>query len=284
MAREAAKDSGYALVAAIAAMAAFAYIAFEVLAADRGQIVGVGARIEQARLEAAADAGLTIAIHGLGDPDPDRRWPIDGSVRRIGFDGADLAVAIQDERGKVPIDGVNATQARALFENAGATGPRLDALVAELSDFQFGDESADPTAPPAPGPAGAYGAVRHGGFRTVGDLMALKDMDVGLFERVAPAVTVFFEESGPFEPNNAGPLARLAMAAEDAGPSPDLLAQANADDEPQVEPITPDVNLIGRTVTVQAVAFDRRGARAHRTAIVELTGVQGQPYWIRYVE
>ena len=283
MARDEAGDRGYALVAAIAAVAAFAYIAFEVMAADRGQIIGVGARVEQARLAAAADAGLMIAVHGLGDTDPARRWPIDGSFRKIGFDGADLAVAVQDERGKVPLDGLNPTQARALFQTAGAAGPRLDALVAELSNFQFGDEQPDPDAPPPSGDAGLYGPVRQGGFRTVGDLMALKDMDVALFERIAPAVTVFFGESGPFVPSNAGPLARIAMAAEE-GVTPGLLADANAADSSQAEPITEDTNLIGRTLTVRAIAADRRGAQAHRVAIVELTGVPSQPYWIRYLE
>lgn len=280
MARQAACDRGYALVAAIVAVAAFGYIAFEVLAADRGQIAGVGARVEQAKLQAAADAGLMLAIHNLGDPDPTRHWPIDGSIRLSDFDGTNLAIAIQDERGKAPLDGLNATQARALFENAGAADTRVDALVAELSNFQFGDEQPDPDAPPAAGDAGLYGTIRQGGFRTVGDLMALKDMDATLFERVAPAVTVFFGESGPFEPNNAGPLARATMTA-DEDTTPDLLAQGNADRPP---PRQADVNMVGRTLTVSVVAVDRRGARAHRVAIVELTGFSPEPYWIRYLE
>ena len=284
MARDMARDRGYALVAAIAAVAAFAYIAFQVLAADRGQVVGVGARVEQAKLQAAADAGLMIAVHALGDPDPTRRWPIDGRVRRSDFDGAALAIAVQDERGKVPLDGLNPTQSRALFEGAGAAGPRLDALVAELSDFQFGEQQPDSDTPPAPGAASVFAPVRQGGFRTVGDLMALKDMNVALFERIAPAVTVFFGESGPFEPTNAGALARTAMSAEE-GVTSDLLAQENAGaDQPAAEPVAPDVNLLGRTLTVRVVAADRRGAQAHRMAIVELTGARERPYWIRYLE
>ncbi len=279
------RDRGYALVAAVTAVAAFAYIAFQVLAAGRGQIAGVGARVEQAKLQAAADAGMMIAIHALGDPDPTRHGPLDGTFRRGDFDGTALAISVQDERGKVPLDGVNATQSRALFENAGASGPRVDALVAELTDFQFGDEDSDSDTPAAPVAPGPYGTVRHGGFRTVGDLMALKDMDVALFERIAPAVTVFFEESGPFQPNNAGALARSTMTAEEQS-TPDLFARENADaDQSGDAPPPPeDLDVIGRTLTVQVVAVDRRGARAHRMAIVELTGDSRQPYWVRYQE
>lgn len=279
-----AREGGYALVAALAAVAAFGYIAFETMAADRGQIVGVGARIEQARLEAAAGAGMMLAIHNLGDSDPTRRWPIDGRIEPAEFDGTPLAITVQDERGKVPLDGLNPSQARALFEEAGASGDRLDGLVDELRDFQSGDEDMLVAAPAPPGQPTPLPPARQGGFRTVGDLMALKDMNVPLFERIAPAVTAFFEESGAFEPRNAGPLARAAMAAEE-DPAPNALAQdvGGADDAPEEAP-PEDLSLIGRTLTVISVARDGRGAQAHRTAIVELTGAKDAPYWIRYVE
>ena len=259
-----ARDRGYALVAALVAVAAFGYIAFEVMAADRGQIVGVGARLEQARLEAAADAGLMLAVHNLGDADPTRHWPIDGRIEQTDFDGAPLTITIQDERGKVPLDGLNPSQSRALFEDAGASGDRLDGLVDELRDFQSGDQDLLANTPATPDQPAPLPPARQGGFRIVGDM--------------------FFEESGAFEPNNAGALARAAMAAED-DPAPDPLAQESGlADQPSVEETPEDVSLIGRTLTVIAVAHDGRGAQAHRMAIVELTGAKEAPYWIRYVE
>ena len=50
MARE--REKGFALVAAVAAVGAFAYVSFQVLAADRGVTTSVLARVEQARLAA----------------------------------------------------------------------------------------------------------------------------------------------------------------------------------------------------------------------------------------
>jgi general secretion pathway protein K len=278
------RDRGYALVAAVTAVAAFSYIAFEVLAADRGHIVGVGARVEQARLEAAADAGLMIAVHALGDADPDRRWSIDGRPREVDFNGMTLDITVEDERGKVPLDGLNPGQSRAFFEGGGASGDRLDALVDELRSFQSGDDERLATAADTPGETSFLSQVRQGGFRTVGDLMALKDMDAALFERVAPAATVFFEESGPFEPANASALARATMASDDADTPDQLEPQNTADDQQPAEQIAQDVNLVGRTLTVRVAARDRRGARTHRMAIVELTGAAESPFWIRYVE
>jgi general secretion pathway protein K len=278
------RDRGYALVAAITAVAAFSYIAFQVLAADRGHIVGVGARVEQARLESAADAGLMIAVHALGDADADRRWSIDGRPREVDFDGMTLDITVEDERGKVPLDGLNPGQSRVFFEGGGASGERLDALVDELRSFQSGDDERQAAAVETPGQTSFMSQVRQGGFRTVGDLMALKDMDGALFERVAPAATVFFEESGPFEPANASALARAAMAGDEAEAPDQLDRQNTAADQQPAEAIAPDVNLIGRTLTVRVVARDRRGARTHRMAIVELTGAAEAPFWIRYVE
>jgi general secretion pathway protein K len=285
-------EQGFAMVVAVAALGAFAFISFEVLAADRGVISGVSARVEQARLAAAADAGMMMAIHGIAQEDASQRWAINGSSRELTFRGVDLLITVQDERGKAPLDGLNPAQSRALFEGAGADGDKLDALVDELRDFQSADD--DDTVTPAPIEAQGLAAapLRRGGFRTVGDLMVLKDMDASLYARIAPAVTVFFEESGPFERSHASPLAAATMrATEDEDPEEEQLDQSG-DDERPAETIE-DENMIGRALTVNVVARGPVGAQTHRMAIVELTGssqaahAAGKatvPYWIRYVE
>ena len=203
--------------------------------------------------------------------------------REVVFRGIDLVITVQDERGKAPLDGLNPAQSRALFAGAGATGDQLDALVNELRDFQSGDED-EVTRQVAPGATGlAIAPVRQGGFRTVGDLMALKDMDAGVYSRLASAVTVFFEESGPFEPTHASPLAQSTMSAnEDMSPEDAELLQDVDAERPQQIPI--DENVIGRTLTVSVVARGSRGEQTHRSAIIELTGHADPPYWVRYVE
>lgn len=278
-------DAGYALVAAITAVAAFAYIAYQILAADRGAVVGLGARVERARLEAAADAGTMLAIHALGQSDAASRWSIDGKPHEAEFNGVRLQISIQDERGKVPLDGLNPDQSRVFFEQGGARGERVDALVDELRNFQSGEDERqtnDETSQPVQ--ASYLAQVRQAGFRGVGDLMALKDMDTALFNRLAASSTVFFEESGPFEPHNASELARTTMTTGEDVDTPDASDASTGDDNAAEPPPPTDVNVVGRTMTVQVIAVDARGAHAHRSAIIELTGNPGQTYWTRYAE
>ena len=96
-------ERGFALVAAVAGVAVLAYIAVQVLAVDRGGIALAGGRVGQARLAAAADAGIYMAVHGLADEDRSERWSIDGRTRELEFDGNALTVTVEDERGKAPL-------------------------------------------------------------------------------------------------------------------------------------------------------------------------------------
>ena len=277
------RERGFALVAAVTAVAVFGCIAFQVFASDRGAIAVAASREQQARLAAAADAGISLAVHGLGSANLGDRWSIDGRPHRLQFDGFDLTVTIEDERGKAPLAGLSDNQARALFSGAGATGDRLDALVAEFRDWQT-DDRANPD-PDSSQPAQLSGPpVRHGPFRTVGELAALKDMTPEIFARVAPAVTVFFEDNGPFDPDHAQPLAKAAMNA-DTLDNPDQIDNETqmANERPDEE-ITTEEDLTGRPLTVQVVASARDGAHTHRMEIIEFTGDKAQPFWVRYAE
>jgi general secretion pathway protein K len=282
MARAGADDGGYALVAAVVAVAAFAYMAYDVLAADRGAIAAASARAEQAKLAAAADAGIALAIHGLAADDVGARWSNDGRTRQLEFNDVDLTVTVEDERGKAPLSGLDNIEARALFAGAGATGQQLDHLVGEFRDWQ-----SDPAAgvdlsgldiPPSEGRM-----IRHGPFRTVDEMAALQDMTPQIFAKVAPVTTVFFEDSGGFSPEHAQPLAKAAMGA-DALQVPD-----EADTEAVTANERPEEELqtqiaIGVPMTVRVVAHDRSGARAERMEIIELTGDKDNPYWVRYAQ
>lgn len=279
------RDSGYALVAAVMAMTAFAYIAYQVLAVGQGAAAIASGRLEQATLSAAADAGISLAIHGLAADDRGARWSIDGGPRRLEFGGVDLTVTVEDERGKVNLSaGLSDDQARALFAGAGATGDRLDALVAEFHDWQNTDsEAADSDLNEPPGP-GSGPAIRHGPVLTIGELGALKDMNRAIFDRIAPVSTVFFEDTGAFDASHAQPLAQAAMRADDLANPDELDNEAQIGNERPDEELAPDDNLIGRTLTIRAVASDSSGARTHRMEIIELTGDPARPYWIRYTE
>src|SRR4051794_906485 len=100
-------DGGYALLVAVTGIAAFAYVAFQVLAANQGGMSLVAGRVEQAQLAAAADAGVNMAIHGLAEEDRTLRWSIDGRSRNVDFEGTGLTIVVEDERGKAPLASLN---------------------------------------------------------------------------------------------------------------------------------------------------------------------------------
>jgi len=277
------REGGYALIAAVTAVAAFAYLAFQVLAADQGAIAMVTGRVRQARLTAAADAGVAMALHGLAAEDLGTRWSNDGRTRHLTFNDVDLAVTVEDERGKAPLSGLDNIQARALFSGAGAAGDQLDNLVAEFREWQN-----DPVAGGDLGglnlPSSDGRAIRHGPFRTVGELAALQDMTPDIFARIAPVTTVFFEDTGGFSPGHAAPLAKAAMEADTLETPEQIDSEAQASDKRPEEELASEESLVGDTMTIRVVASDRTGARASRMEIVELTGDPAKPYWVRYVE
>jgi general secretion pathway protein K len=260
---------------------AFAYMAYEVLAADRGAIAAMSGRLAQARLGAAAEAGLAMAIHGLASEDLNARWSNDGRTRQLEFDGVDLSITVEDERGKASLSEMDNTQSRALFEGAGATGDQLDHLVAEFRDWQSDPAAGvDLSGLIFPTPDGR--PIRHGPFRTVDELAELQDMTPQIFARVAPVTTVA-QDAGGFDADHAQPLAKAAMSADDLE-TPETAdaeaAQANQHPEEELQTQT----LVGDPLTIRVVARDRSGARAVRTEIVELTGDPMTPFWVRFTQ
>jgi type II secretory pathway component PulK len=256
-------DRGYALVAALAAAAVFSYLTFQALAADEGVRATVAARSERAHLEAAAEAGVMIAVHGLGEAGFENRWRIDGTARHADFGDVELAIAVEDERAKAPLSGLNDNQARVLFEGAGASGDRLEALVAEFHDWRS---------------AGAAPDTPRRQVDAAGELMTLKDMDLALYRRIAPSVTVYLQAGETFEPRYATPLALAVMQALGKGPGVALPAASPA------LALGTDDHLDGHTLSVHVLARDREGGEVRRTAVVEMTGDAAEPYWLRAQE
>lgn len=280
-ARTAAGEDGFALVAALTAAMLFAFFAYAVLAADRGAISGFDAQLQRAKLEAAADAGLAMAVEGLGAP-PSRRWPIDGRSRTFAVDDAEITATLEDERGKVALDRLQPDQVRRLFQAAGVSGARLDQLTDNLLDWEDGGErlngartidyAADDVRP------------RRGPVRTLGELMAIKGMDSTVFNRITPALTLFFGVQGDFDRSTASPLAVKVMRSDgESGPDAIVRAREQAGQRTALA-ADPVGDYAGRPVTVRITARNALGGAFRRSTIVELTGQPGHPFWVRAID
>lgn len=277
-------DRGYAMLAAIVGIAAFSYIGLEVIAESRGIVSEVQAETERASLSAACDAGLMLVISALASQDRTQQWPIDGAKRDLVFNGVNLSVAVEDERGKFPLNGTNEDQVRQLFAAAGVSGARLDTLVDSYEDWIDPDKQRRLNGAESPDYAPFGYGPRNSSFHTVGELRMVKGMDDSLYAKVAPATTVFFGESGGFSEETAQVLALEALS--ELGPNaPEIVERARelAGEAPAQHLIKNPPNLLGRTLTVRMEA-KRAGATLQRTAIIELTGNKITPYWQRYLE
>jgi general secretion pathway protein K len=279
------KQGGYAMIAAVAGVAAFAFVAFQVLAVNRGDIASVRGEFESAQLRASADAGLAAAIYGLSLPDTSQRWSIDGRPRTFSFAASTLTIVVEDEHGKVPLNRLNEDEVRQLFSVAGATGDQLDQLVDSMQDWIDEDDDPRPHGAEAPDYLAQGIKPRNSDFESVGEVALIKGMDSALFAKLAPALTVFFGESGAFSVDTAQPLA-LAVMSDTKINAPDVIERQRelAGERPALDAApAPPPNLIGRPLTVRVTVRDTEGGTFQRSSIVELTGTSSA-YWVRFVE
>jgi general secretion pathway protein K len=277
------KEGGYAMIAAISGVAAFAIIAFETLASHRGVVASVRGQLENAQLRASADAGFSAAIYGLSLPDPSQRWSIDGRSRTVRFGDSMLTIVVEDEHGKIPINRLNEDEIRKMFSVAGASGKRLDQLVDTMQDWTDEDDDPRPNGAEAPDYVAQGIKPRNSNFRSLGELALIKGMDDVLFARLEPAITVFFGESGSFSVDTAQPLA-LAVMSGNGIDSADVIERQRelAGEKPALDTAAPP-NLVGRPLTVRVTVRDSEGGTFQRSTIFELTGA-APAYWVRYVE
>ena len=274
-------EDGFALVPALVGALLFAYLAYAVLAADRGALAGLDAQMRRARLEAAGDAGLATAIHALAAEDVARRWSLDGRPHRVDVDGVEVTVVVEDERGKVPLNKLGEDSFRRLFEAAGVRGARLDRLVDGALDWREGGER-------IPGGALAYAQKgvrpRLGPFRSIGELAEIDGMSPDVLARIAPASTVFFGEGGGFEPDYAQPLALAVMSARGENSTEAIVRARELAGQRTAVELASSKSYVGRPLTVRVLARDGRGGVFRRATLVELTGRRSEPFWVRAVD
>lgn len=278
------RERGFAMIAAIIGIAAFGFIAFEFMAQDRGVLAEVRGEEEQAQLIAACNAGLYMAISGIATSDVTQRWGIDGRARVVQFGNTSLVVTVEDERGKIPLNGIIQEEVNDLFAAAGVTDPqRLKILGDSFEDWQDSDNSARPNGAEAAAYASLGYKPRNSGFRTIGELSMIKGMTRDLYDRVVPSLTVFFGESGGFSEATSQPLA-LQVLGELGASSPEVMERRRElAGEAPVPKTLAKVNLTGRTLTVRVEAH-RGYTYLKRTAIFEMTGNTTTPYWFRYLD
>jgi general secretion pathway protein K len=278
-------DSGYAMVAAVAALLVFSLLALSLVRETRTTLSGVQAYADRTRLSSAADAGLAFAVHGLSIRNRAERWSIDGRTRQLDYNDLILGITVEDETGKIPIGLLEESQMRLMYDLAGISGERLNILTDSTLDWV--DEDDEPR---------AFGAEmvfysargiapRNGKLASVGELINVRGMDAALLAKLAPALTIWFGQGTQAERDrNAVPFALAVMSGAGLN-SPAVIQRQRelAGQRPAIE-LSEGENLIGRPLTIRITARDGNRAKFTRAFVIELTGNERKPYVVRAAE
>ena len=284
------RERGSAVLAAVFASACFALLAAQAARTSRSAIASADAGLVHARLAAAAQGGLALAIAGLSSDDHAGRWDIDRTPHTAELDGASLVITVEDERGKAPLNAMTPSEVAALFQEAGADPVTVEALTRaflQRRDPNLRGVSGAPTSLGAqatsgsPGPTAAPGVSSAGsGFETIEDLRLLPGITPELYAAIAPSVTVEAGDNA-FEPRTATPLALAVMGGQDASPAAAIERGRDLAGERTALDARPPLSLRGRALTIRVEASDGHGGRTGQASIVELTGRADHPYVVR---
>ncbi len=270
-------EQGYALIAAVAAIAVFAGLALAITTATRISIASGDGELARARADAAADAGVAIVVQGLTGGDEATLALISGRQHQLDFAGAQLTIRVTDERGKIPINHIEDDTVTHLLEQAGLDGDQLAIARDSLLDWLDDDDL-----PRASGAETEYYAKlglapRNGGLVSVDELARVRGFTPRLVDQLRPYLTVD-NDALPFDPSHAQPQA-LAVMSTAGGNWPEVIERQRemAGEQTAFDAIQPPA-ILGHPLTIAVDAEAPGGGHAHHEVVVEVTGKPRQPY------
>ena len=306
---------GLALVAVLWVLMLLSLVAASFMATTRTEVNLTRNQIENARAEALADAGVYRALLGLlaargkletGDdvgrvlgqgspiqaspadePGLSEAWRTEGTIYAWAFGGAAVRMALQDEAGKIDLNGAADELLRGLFLAVEWTAPdgaavgldaaAADALTDAVRDFADGDDlrrlngAEDDDYAAAGLPWGAKDAP----FAAVEELQQVLGMTPPLYRALAPALTVHTGSKG-IDATSAPRAVLLALPGSQAEAVDEHLA-ARAEAPKGAGPAFLGAEGLsarsrGRVYTIHAEGRSQGGAVFAREAVVRLGG------------
>lgn len=275
-------DEGYALLAAVAAIAVFASLAMAILGQVQASVMQASAEIERAHADAAAQAGAELALQNLIGRDRAFRWPADGYPRQISFAGSQITIRLVDQRGKIPLLALDEGQVKHLFKLLKVPESRLDVVTDSFLDWTDQDDEVRPN-----GAEFAYYSRRHlhppnGPLQSFDELALVRGFDPALIERLRAVATLHFGDGG-FDRSRADPIAVAVLTSREDDSTEAIEAEREAAGQrPAIE--IDKADSAGRVVEVNVEAATPAGGRSRLRRLIELTGTSARPYTILEVD
>jgi general secretion pathway protein K len=268
---------GIALLAVLWAVAVLAVLAMDVLLASRREALHGRDRLEHARLEAAAEAGLALAVRALL-----RNAPA-AALGPHEFDGSRILVGLEPEAGKVDLNAAAPELLRALLLGLGVPGGQALALAAAIIDWRDPDQVPERGGLELEGYRQQGRAVppRDAEFQSVAEMADLAGMTPELLERLAPLVTVHHRRPEPEFALAAPPVRQALLLARRLQAAADQAEGGAATAAPPTPAAaSPRQGLAGQAFTLLIAVERPEGGRLRRVAVVRLTGNPKEPYWL----
>ena len=274
-------EQGYAMLAVVAGIGVMAALAAGAAAATSARLDTLEAETTSARLTAAADAGIEVALANLTRPGIGARWAIDGRTYNASLGGVPIAIRIEDEAGKIMINRIDGENVGWLATALGLPQRQVDELRDSFDDWIDQDDEPRRDGAESRDYRRRGYAARNGPPLSVEELGDIRGFTPALVERIGRIATVE-GNGGPFDKRYADPLAIQVMNDGDANAVDVIERQREIAGQRPALAIKDPADWAGRVVTVIAVARGPGGAQAQRRVVVQITGRARQPYVLRW--
>jgi general secretion pathway protein K len=251
-------DRGFALIIVLWTLVLVAFITIQLVASGRVETRIAGNIVANAVVQAAADGAVYQTIFNLLEPDPARRWPLDGSTRELVIGDCRATVRLDDEAARVNPSLASPALLEALLQVAGSDADHARQLAAAVGEWVG-----------APGAARTQSAMQAD-YRAAGrdyappgeplealdELQRVTGITPAIYAAIRPHLSLYAGAAPSVR--HADPVIASAMA---------LLAEAGPASQ------TPPLQLPSDVLTVR-IAVTAQGpnkASVSRTAIVRVT-------------
>jgi general secretion pathway protein K len=263
------RNGGFALIIVLWTLVLIGFIVAHMTASGRTEIRIAGNLVANSASQAAADGAIFEAIFNLSDPQPEQRWPADGTLRQIIVGSSRVILRVEDEASWINPSTASPILLEALLRVTGTDADAARRIATAISEWVGSATVARPQEALVADYRAAgldYGPPSTP-FETVGELGRVLGMTPAMLMAIRPHLTLF----GPSEPNPAttDPVVAAALALTSTiGSLPT--------GQPAVQPSqTPPDNLM---VRITALASGPGNARVTRTAVVRTAVTLPQGY------
>jgi len=255
------RNDGFALIIVLWTLVLIAFIVAHLVTSGRVEVRIAGNLVTNAVTEAAADGAAYQTIFNLLEPNPESRWPLDGTAREITIGDCRVMVRVEDEAGRINPNLASPAILEALLRAAGSDPDSARRLAAAIGEWVAAPGVARPQEALLAEyrAAGLDYAPPGEPLETVDELQRVLGMTPQLFAAIRPHLSLF----APAEPNlaHADPVIKAVVAT---------LGQA----EPTApQPAAQQSNPF--TVRIAVIAHGPNNAQATRAVVVRAAPAAG---------